>query len=460
MIRFLLGLSLVSILSCTGRSGDCPTVFFGGEIVNPTSDYVVLYRNDSYIDSVKLDDNNRFAFKLGGIEEGLYHFDHSPEQQYLYLQEGDSILIRLNTMEFDESLVFSGRGSDINNFLIEMFLANERDEHLIYSYYKLPPTDFARKLDSIKNIKVNMLKDLTADNTLSDKVLEMAEASIYYTDFLHKETYPFYHKKKTGNEVFEQLSDSFYDYRATLDLNNRELAYFRPYFDFLKYHFGNLSYMTCQIGCGTNEKPEMGRLHFNKHKLKLVDSLVQEQELRDILFRNIAMDYLLKEHNASQECQIFIDKFRKLSSNEDHKAEINHLYEGIQNLQPQKELPNLQIVNTDNQRVSLKDISKNKKTVFYFWTASQKGHFKNITKRIAKLQEKYPNHHFVGINVKTSYTQWMNMLEEYNLDKSKQFHGDDFREVQTALILDDLYKCVIAEDTVVVDAFTNLYAAF
>ncbi|MEP5913204.1 MAG: transaldolase, partial [Flavobacteriaceae bacterium] len=135
MIRLLLGLSFLAILGCSEKSRDCPSVFFGGEIVNPTSDYVVLYRNDSYIDSVKLDDGNRFAFNLQAIEEGLYHFDHSPELQYLYLQEGDSILIRLNTVEFDESLVFSGQGSEINNFLVEMYLAHEKEEPLIYKLY-------------------------------------------------------------------------------------------------------------------------------------------------------------------------------------------------------------------------------------------------------------------------------------------------------------------------------------
>ena len=52
-----------------------------------------------------------------------------PSFNICILQEGDSILIRLNTKEFDESLVFSGQGSEINNFLIEMFLAHEEENH-------------------------------------------------------------------------------------------------------------------------------------------------------------------------------------------------------------------------------------------------------------------------------------------------------------------------------------------
>ncbi len=461
MIRLLLGLSFLSILACSEKSRECPSVFFGGEIVNPTSEYVVLYKNDTYVDSVKLDEGNRFSFNLQGIEEGLYHFDHSPELQYLYLQEGDSILIRLNTMEFDESLVFSGKGSEINNFLIEMFLADEKEEPLVYSYYNLDPDSFNKKIDSLRLLKLEHLEELAIDNQLSERALVMAKASIDYNNYIHKEKYPFYHKKKTGEETMHNLNGGFYDYRKAIDLNNRDLTYFRPYFDFMKYHFGNLSYMACMKNCGGEEKPVSSHLHFNKHKLTLVDSLVEETELRDILFRNIAMDYLLKERNSTNmECQIFIDKFRMLSSNEKHKEEITHLYQGIQNLQPNNALPHLILTDVDKNKISLQELSKQKKTVFYFWTASQKRHFRNVTRHVAKLQKKYPDYNFVGINVRTSYPQWISMVEEHGLEKSKQFHGEDFKEIQTAMIIDGLNKCVIAKDTLIVDAFANLYTSF
>ncbi|WP_420399938.1 TlpA family protein disulfide reductase [Flagellimonas sp.] len=456
MIRFLLGLSLFSILACTDKSGECPTVFFGGEIVNPTSEYVVLYRSDTYIDSAKLDTGNRFSFKLQGIEEGLYHFDHNPELQYLYLQEGDSILIRLNTMEFDESLVFSGEGSEINNFLIEMFLAHEKEEYEVYGLYHLPPEEFRSKMDSLQAAKLEHLNELVAENKLSEKAINLAKASVNFQSYTHREAYPFYHKKKTGKEEFPNLPDSFYAYRKTVNLNDRELAYFRPYFDYIKYHFGNLAYMSCMKDCGIMEKPAMGRLHYNKHKLSLVDSLVDDNELRNLLFRNIAMDYLLREHSASQECQIFIDKFRKLSSSDEHKQEIDDLYDGIQKLQPNKEVPDVAIVDVNNEPVSIKEIAKDGKTIFYFWTGSQKKHLKNVVKYVAKYQKKHPEYRFVGINVKTGYTQWQNLLEEHNLDKANQFHAADFEEIQTTMILDDLYKCVITEDNMIVDAFANL----
>ncbi|WP_240905177.1 TlpA family protein disulfide reductase [Flagellimonas oceani] len=461
MVRFLLSLTFVSsLVSCSDSSENATTVFFGGEIVNPTSDYVVLYHNDSYVDSVKLDDKNHFSFQLDNIEDGLYHFDHSPELQYVYLSKGDSLLARLNTVEFDESLVYSGKGSEINNFLIEIFLKNESEEELMKDYYTLDPEDFSKKIDSLHSNKVALLQELNADEQFHPKALAMAEASIDYNTYISKEKYPFYHKKKTGEETIHDLEDEFYSYRKNIQFNNKDLTYFRPYFDFMKWHFGNMAYMTCLEDCSTDKKPVVDRLHFNKHKLNLVDSMVKQTELRDILFRNVAMDYLLREHTPSEEATVFIEKFKSLSSNPEHKEEIELLYNGIKNLQPNTTLPNIMVKNFNGEEVSLKKLANHEEnTVFYFWTADQKTHFKNVNKHILSLKGKYPNYNFIGINVRTNSAQWKQLMDEYKMDKSKQFFGENFKELQMAMIIDGLNKCVIAKDTVVVDGFANLYTS-
>ncbi|MEL6974305.1 MAG: transaldolase [Bacteroidota bacterium] len=460
MIRLLLSLPILLIVACNSGPKECQNIFLAGEIVNPTSSHVVLYRDDMVIDSAKLDQHHHFTFNLQGAEEGLYHFDHSPELQYIYLQEGDSILIRLNTLEFDESLVFSGEGSEINNFLIEMFLIQEDEEPLIGSYFHLQPKEFSHKIDSLHALKIEHLNEVMEENSFSDGVLAMAKASIDYGSYIYKEKYPFYHKKKTGEETIHVLEEDFYGYRNDIDLNNRELSYFRPYYDFVKYHLGNLSYMACMKKCETDQVAEIDRLHFNEHKLKLVDSLVKETQIRDMLFRNIAMDYLLGEHRSDKACETFVKKFEALSTNEAHKGEIKMLYNGILNLQPNSEVPDIHILNVENHPVALKEISKDKNTVFYFWTASQKRHMRKVLGHVANLEKKHPNHQFIGISLKTGHPQWLNILEEYSLDSSKQFRGENFKEVQTAMIVDGLNKCVIAKDTLIVDAFANLYKSF
>ncbi|WP_350285596.1 transaldolase [uncultured Croceitalea sp.] len=461
MKKVLLFLLIGSILSCTEKNPSTDSVFFSGEIVNPTSDFVVLFKNDIAVDSVKLDQDNHFSFEISNIEEGLHHFYHAPEQQYVYFEKGDSVLIRLNTVAFDESLVFSGSNEEVNNFMIDVYLNYEDEERLVNSYYKLAPEDFGHKIDSLRNQKLSELESLVVGEDLSENAFAMAKASIDYNSFLYKEKYPFYHKKKTGENTFHKLDANFYDHRKDLDFNNKDLAFFKPYYDFMIHHFGNLSYMKCATDCGTeNHLAKKNHLHLNRHKMILIDSLVTEKDLKDNLFRNVAMDYLLKKHEANADCDAFIKKFESFSTNDLHKEEITRLYHGIKNLQANKELPDVFVEDYMGNEVSLKDIADNSKTVFYFWTASQKRHFRNVSKHVQKLQMSHPEYTFIGVNLRTGKNQWQTMVEERRLDTLSQYRSTDFERIQHTLIIDDLNKCVITKDTLIVDAFGNIYYSF
>lgn len=459
MKRFLLGLLLCLFISCAKQKESSETVYFAGEIVNPTSDYIVLYKDDVVVDSAKLDENNRFSFSLKSLKEGLHHFKHDPELQYVYLENSDSLVIRLNTVAFDESLVFSGSNEEVNNFLLEMFLNYEDEEQLIRSYYKLDPDKFSAKIDSLRTQKLGELKLAETEGGISANAFKMAKASIDYNSFTYKEIYPFIHKRVSGEQTIHDLDTDFYAYRENLDLNKKELTYFRPYYNYVNNRFGNLSFMVCAQNCGIEKMMSSNdHLHLNKHKMHLIDSLVQEESLRNNLFRNVAMDYLLKVHEVNDESSRFVARFKKLSKNKDHVGEIDFLYKGIKALQPNESIPEQLTVHDNNGEItSLKDISKSNKVIFYFWSGDQKRHFRNILRQIKSLKAQSPEYKFVGINLKTSQEKWLSILEEHSISENDQYRSDDFNKIQELLIIDNLSKCVITKDTVIVDAFANVF---
>ena len=202
-----------------------------------------------------------------------------------------------------------------------------------------------------------------------------------------------------------------------------------------------------------------GQLHLNRHKLVMIDSLVQEKHLRENLLRNVAMDFLLKVHIANDESTAFIEDFEKLSDSDDHINEIKELYQGIKGLQPENELPHLVLEGNEGRSTTLKEIAKDQNTVFYFWTADQKRHFKNVLQQVERLKELHPEHRFIGINLRTDKTQWLAMLNKHGLKKAEHYRSDNFKTVQHTLMLDHLNKCIITEDTMIVDAFGNLFAS-
>lgn len=460
MVRILLSLVILSFIACN----DSPEprfsgVYFAGEIVNPTADDIVLYKGDKVVDSVRLDAQNRFVINLDEVEEGLHHFYHHPELQYIFIEKGDSLQIRLNTVDFDESLVFSGKGEEINNFLISMFLMKEQEEDDIYGYYRLEPEVFKDRIDSIRQYKVKLLKELDAEGQLSEQAIHIAKATILYNSYIYTEAYPFYHRRYRGEASLHDLPEDFYEYRKSVDYSDSSLTYLRPYYNFMKYHLGNLSFMNCKSGCDPANMKGSDQLHFNQHKLALIDSLIKQKDLRDNLFRNVAVDYLLK-HDTESNCDRFIDLFHKRSGNNRHIAEINTLYEGIKNIRPNRELPEVVLHDFNGEKHSIKDVAAQREVVFYFWSGAERGHFNNISKRIEELKERYPQYTFIGINLRTEHGRWKSILEANNMSVDEQFRADDFEQVARTLIVYDPNKGIIAKNGLIVDAFANVYNSF
>ena len=86
-------------------------------------------------------------------------------------------------------------------------------------------------------------------------------------------------------------------------------------------------------------------------------------------------------------------------------------------------------------------------------------HFRNILKHVKKLEKQNPKYQYVGINLKTSEEKWVSMLNEHSIDKDYQYRSSDFEKIQEALIINNLSKCVITKDTIIVDAFANVFTS-
>ena len=111
-------LPLFLIISC---SNDEKT-FLAGKILNKTSNHISVYKGNKLINKTNIDSVGVFNIFLDSIDSGLYNFYHEPEFQYLIIDKNDQLQIRLNTLDFDESLVYTGPGSSKNNFLMDVFL--------------------------------------------------------------------------------------------------------------------------------------------------------------------------------------------------------------------------------------------------------------------------------------------------------------------------------------------------
>lgn len=464
MNKFLLFLSISLLISCGEKQKNSPYIYFAGEIVNPKNDSVVLYKDDRKVCSSKLDNNNRFAFELdSSAEEGLYHFGHK-EVQYIYLEKGDSLLIRVNTVDFDESLVFDGIGQEINNFLLEMFLTHENEElNILDKMYILKPNEFSKKVDSLHDIKINALNNLKVDANLSDDAVTIAKTGIDYTTYLYKEKYPFKHRRALKEKSLKQPPEDFYAYRKDLTYNNSNYTYITPYYNFMKQHFGGMSYINCKEGCEINGSYYVNQLHFSEHQLKLIDSMVGEKNLKDNLIRNVALNYLLRSDDTYENNKLFMTGLHKIAGKNKHIAEIDSLFVNIERLQPNNSLPAISLEGFNGKEKTLKAISEDQKNVvFYFWMGENSKHFKNIINRVNTLKSNPNNKNtFIGISLRTDKQSWENIIKSNNLDQDTQYRAKNLKTINNALIINGkLNRAIVTKGGKIKNAFANMYGEF
>ena len=93
IIPLLQILFLGIIISCNTVDKK-PETYFGGKIINPKSNYVVLYSMEEVIDTFLLNSNDKFLGKIKNANEGLYYFIHGNENQHIYIEPEDSLMLR------------------------------------------------------------------------------------------------------------------------------------------------------------------------------------------------------------------------------------------------------------------------------------------------------------------------------------------------------------------------------
>src|SRR5690554_5151093 len=99
-LYFLLGFG-VFFSSCKNSDTDNYSAYFGGEIINPKDKWVFFYKGETLLDSIPLNSENRFFVAFDSLTPGLYTFKHLPEYQYVYFDKNDSLMVRVNTTNFD-----------------------------------------------------------------------------------------------------------------------------------------------------------------------------------------------------------------------------------------------------------------------------------------------------------------------------------------------------------------------
>ena len=252
-----------------------------------------------------------FNITIDTITSGLYTFYHEPEFQYIIIDENDNLQIRLNTLDFDESLVYTGKGSSKNNFLMDIFLRSENDELEINSQLDLAFDTFKILVDSLYNKQMNSFKLFKENNILSNSNKEIINTAILYP-YISK-----FHSYIIRNNIDDEIQkDLFINYQNEISYDLDALAYFKPYIDFLYLHI----YNNVKIN-----KDYENSLDFNIQRLSYTDKIIKSKLVKSRVLRFHAFGFILQKQDDIKN-KTFLKAFFEISKDKRVNEEINNLY--------------------------------------------------------------------------------------------------------------------------------------
>lgn len=399
-------------LGCNSDSKTEDRAYFGGEIINPNNNYITLYSNATERDTIYLDKNNRFIYKIDNLKSGLYSFTHGGEYQTFLVEPNDSILFRLNTNDFDESLVYTGKGSKKNNYLIKAFLNNEIENKTLSKRKHLEPEAYQKHINKLKAQRLENLERFIASHESSALFKKIAESGINYNYYAYKEMYPFGYFGNNKLIHFKDLPEGFYDYRSQVDFNDENLSAMYAYNRFLLWHFQNIA-LQKYYSDGSHQTFDRHALNYNLDKLELIDSIIENKTIKNYVLMHTTREFIFNSSNAAKS-KSMLDAYLDLSTDEDNNEYLKNLVEATINLYPGNKIPEIEIVDFNNEVLKLHSVIK-QPTVIYCWSSNFKMSYRNNHFMMKNLKTQYPEMDFIAININdmnsSSWKKTLNLLK-------------------------------------------------
>jgi len=447
LIRKLLLIAFVVPILFSCMHNDVPqSTWIGGEIVNPTSGYVVFAQGDRVIDTVPLDSNNFFLYNSNDLKEGLYILRHN-ETQVFYLQPGDSIMLHLNTVDFDESLAYSGKGSQKNNLLMEYFLVNEQENLNLPSWYGLSPAEFTKKIDSLRVLKEERYQEFLKDQKEVPSLFEQTvRAAIDYDYYMKKELYALANFSRLSS-----IDPSFFSYRAQVDTENEALRYYYPYYRYLLYYLDNLTLKKLAA------HGDRFSFDFSNTRLEMIDSLIKNDSIRNTLSRNTALRFYFNGKEEEALLGKFLAKFQQINNLPKHNSEVKRVAKTASTMVNGKTIPHIALLTTENTSEDLHDLI-HKPTVLFFWSYKSPTQAIKNHNRAAELKSKFPEYNFYGINTDNHYRQWRNYVLQEKYNEKEEFQLENPIDSEHSLLLNNLSKAIIIDkDLKILEGNSNMF---
>jgi len=381
-------------------------VKFSGKIENPNYNSVAIINDGGFKKILKLNNKNEFSDTLTIPRKGMYTFSDGRESTSIYLNKDYDLHLALNTKAFDETIKYTGKGAENNNFLAQKYLINEREIGDGYDLYASDEKAFLEKQKNVDKQYFDLLKKLN-DNDFID----YQSKEILYNSFLAISSYKTYHRYVTKDMSFE-ISQDFLKPLLSLDYNNDA-----DYVNYKSYkQLVNAYYLR-----GINDPKKIEQTLNNI-------CLIKSDKIKNGVINEILASKLdVSNENVTLLYNTFINKCK----DDFYTEEFTRNYNSIKKLLKGQPSPKFAFKDVNNKLIKLDDL--NGKYVYVDVWATWCSPCMGEIPYLKKLEEDYHNKNiaFVSISVDNtkSYNKWKQIvadknLKGYQLFADKSWHSD------------------------------------
>lgn len=158
---------LLLLSACFSFAQSTGKVKFSAKIENRNSDTLTIFGPKKFKHVIPVNKKGVFESTFE-ITEGLHQFSDGSESSLLFFKDGYDLNLTMNAKEFDETIVYKGKGEKENNYLAKKALTDEVFEMELEGLLEKEEAEFKTALEKKKTSDLANLENAGLDAKLVD----------------------------------------------------------------------------------------------------------------------------------------------------------------------------------------------------------------------------------------------------------------------------------------------------
>ncbi|QKX06589.1 TlpA family protein disulfide reductase [Aquimarina sp. TRL1] len=411
MKKIVFLLALLAVISCQEEAKKpVDYALFSGKVTNGRGG-VVRINGENFTKEIPLASDGTFSDTLR-IADGPYQMFIGREYSNLYLKKGDQLSLSIDVTAFDETLKYTGVGSERNNHLVNSILVYENEE----DNFALDPIPFKAKIKEHKT-KIDSL--LVASGVKDETFIAFCKKNAHYKYLYDLDVYPYYYNQRLKNESKEgSLPEGYLEELKTIDLDIEEdykqsSAYKRLVMSSISDRAANAV---------KKDSTKVMDLVFLDEVNKIKSQVIKEDLLRNL---SIAIS------PSNEYAKAVYEGIMKESKDEEFKRELTEKFDVLKKLVKGEPSPTFEdYENYKGGTTSLKDL-EGKYAYIDVWATWCQPCLQELP-YLKEVEKEYraKNIHFVSISVdnERAHEAWKKMVAAKEMTGVQLYGGKNYRK--------------------------------